>query len=484
MEKPSPDSSPCLLTGVVLSSKWYRWPKDSPIGYICKKAYLKEYHKANKTVSNERRRNEYATDDAEREKILTRNTLYREANNDLLNQRKREKYALNPIEELFKRSKWKREHHEDYLAGRTKRRALNRDDINKYRREHHDRYRAAYAAWRSNNAELKRSYMAARRALEFNATPPALRPFIADEIKRIYEECPEGYVVDHIIPFKHKFICGLHVPSNLQYLSYTDNMRKLNLWDGTLENNSWRVRQTLAEWATLACPNAEILSDWSIKTHNFIFTIFPLEHEVAMVLQENEFGFWADEWLNMSEIVQSMILAKLGQFRTRLYARDCQIIEMNKNQARSFLSIAHLQGSCPSEHCFALYYGDTPVQAIAWGKHHRLGDKETVISRVATRPGYQVVGGFSKLLTVVPKPVTTWSDNRYSKGGVYSQTMVPVQKVPPAYQYTKDQFRFSKQSLRKTMNERASLLQTEFQLRIAQGYGIMWDAGKIKWQLD
>jgi len=55
-------------------------------------------------------------------------------------------------------------------------------------------------------------------------------PIWADksEIRRIYGECPSGMVVDHIIPIRGEFICGFHVPENLQYLTNMENMRKSN----------------------------------------------------------------------------------------------------------------------------------------------------------------------------------------------------------------------------------------------------------------
>lgn len=56
------------------------------------------------------------------------------------------------------------------------------------------------------------------------------KPIWADNnhLRNIYINRPEGYHVDHIIPLKGKYVSGLHVPNNLQYLSADDNMAKNN----------------------------------------------------------------------------------------------------------------------------------------------------------------------------------------------------------------------------------------------------------------
>jgi hypothetical protein len=64
-----------------------------------------------------------------------------------------------------------------------------------------------------------------RRAVKLKATPSWAN---LEKIKEIYAKCPQGYHVDHIFPLISSWVCGLHVPENLQYLSAAENLRKGN----------------------------------------------------------------------------------------------------------------------------------------------------------------------------------------------------------------------------------------------------------------
>ena len=78
--------------------------------------------------------------------------------------------------------------------------------------------------YRQENPELYRmwhSVCKANRKLR-------IAKFGQEGIRKFYKECPEGMVVDHIIPLQGKRVSGLHVIWNLQYLTPAQNMSKGN----------------------------------------------------------------------------------------------------------------------------------------------------------------------------------------------------------------------------------------------------------------
>jgi hypothetical protein len=79
--------------------------------------------------------------------------------------------------------------------------------------------------WRENNKDKRLFYQRKREARKKNALPKWAN---LDAIKEIYMQRPEGYHVDHEIPFKGKLVSGLHVENNLRYLTYTENLVKGN----------------------------------------------------------------------------------------------------------------------------------------------------------------------------------------------------------------------------------------------------------------
>jgi hypothetical protein len=79
--------------------------------------------------------------------------------------------------------------------------------------------------YRERNPRKRAFWESMRRIKTTQATPSWVN---RKALKTFYENCPEGYHVDHIVPLKGKYVCGLNVIWNLQYLTVSENCRKGN----------------------------------------------------------------------------------------------------------------------------------------------------------------------------------------------------------------------------------------------------------------
>ena len=70
-----------------------------------------------------------------------------------------------------------------------------------------------------------------RRKLRIPSWYDSEKELIAD----FYDNCPDGFHVDHIIPLQGLYVSGLHTISNLQYLPAEENRKKGNHYDGGVE---------------------------------------------------------------------------------------------------------------------------------------------------------------------------------------------------------------------------------------------------------
>ena len=82
-----------------------------------------------------------------------------------------------------------------------------------------------FSTYQKEEPNRWREYSAKRRAGNLKATPKWAN---IDKIKAIYNNCKSGYQVDHIVPLQGKTVCGLHVETNLQYLTEKENLIKSN----------------------------------------------------------------------------------------------------------------------------------------------------------------------------------------------------------------------------------------------------------------
>lgn len=121
---------------------------------------------------------------------------------------------------------------------------------------------------------------------------------------------------------------------------------------------------------------------------------------------------WDSEIRDKPGLVRSLIANKLGLTTEKVYARSCDIKDIDNKTYREFLEQNHLEGGVDSSHRKALFH-DGEIVAV-------MGLRQNLLQRFCSRINLNVVGGFSRLLKAFDlTQVVTYSDNRYSDGSLY-----------------------------------------------------------------
>lgn len=121
--------------------------------------------------------------------------------------------------------------------------ARNREAANKRAKEwYYNNYNYALERnknnckiWRNKNPDKHCAKQSKRRANKLQATPKWLSESHLLQIqckyslsKMLSKETGKLHHVDHIVPLKSEFVCGLHVPWNLRVITASENLRKSN----------------------------------------------------------------------------------------------------------------------------------------------------------------------------------------------------------------------------------------------------------------
>lgn len=206
----NPDKIKARVRGPVKRPKNLDPQRPCPRGHIGDR-----YSKGQCRACMRARAKEWKSNNLERKKIKDRESRVRVRNRDLETAREKERvyrrlqYARNPAKVLAWNAKWKAKNI-DMVREKQRQSRLHRDHT------------------------LRAAEVALRRARKKQATP-----IWADlqRIKEIYKRANRlgkclgiKVQIDHIVPLQSDFVCGLHVPWNLQILSAKANVEKSNLY--------------------------------------------------------------------------------------------------------------------------------------------------------------------------------------------------------------------------------------------------------------
>lgn len=127
---------------------------------------------------------------------------------------------------------WRRENQNQINQVQKQWSQQNRELSNQIKKAWNDRnpekVRESHRQWTENNRDKARANCSARRRKVRQQMPAWAN---IQKITEIYLNCPIGYHVDHIIPLQGKYVSGLHVDYNLQYLPASENIKKGNKFE-------------------------------------------------------------------------------------------------------------------------------------------------------------------------------------------------------------------------------------------------------------
>lgn len=138
-----------------------------------------------------------------------------------------------------------------------------------------------------------------------------------------------------------------------------------------------------------------------------------------------------NEWNHRRDAVKSFLMSALGVNGIKISARKCTLRDVDSTTAKIFCDTYHIQGYDKSAYAnLGLYFGEELVAVMSAGRHPNRGkhnDTSMYLSRLCFKSGVTVRGGASKLFSSLIKiarktgkeNIVSWSDNRWSEGGVY-----------------------------------------------------------------
>jgi hypothetical protein len=201
-----------------------------------------------------------------------------------------------------------------------------------------------------------------------------------------------------------------------------------------------------------------------------------------------------NEWINKQEIIKSIIKSNLNLYDKIIYARKCEIREINSKEKDLFLINNHLQGKDISSKRYGLYYENELVSVMTFSKSRFNKKVEWEMTRFANKLNAKIIGGASKLFghflkEINPNSVISYSDKRYFNGSLYQKLGFSfLGDTNPNYFYFNDnddylklfnRISFQKHKLTKLLENYNNKL-TEWENMQLNGYDRIFDCGNKK----
>jgi very-short-patch-repair endonuclease len=202
---------------------------------------------------------------------------------------------------------------------------------------------------------------------------------------------------------------------------------------------------------------------------------------------------WEDDWNN--EIRRNIILSRIKsvfQLNNRIYARNCEIREIDNKASSEFLIKNHLKGNIASQIKIGLFYKDNLVCLSTFGKRKILNKEESFeLLRNCSLREISVIGGFSKIINYFVQKYgnnlfsyvdADWSD--FKNNSYNNSNFEFISYSNPNYYWVinnqrKNRVGFQKHKL---VKNGADPLKSETEIMHELGFYRVYDSGTLKYR--
>jgi len=166
--------------------------------------------------------------------------------------------------------------------------------------------------------------------------------------------------------------------------------------------------------------------------------------KLDVLINNQSFSFWLDEWHHKNDVVLSIIASILGKNKT-IFARNCQVKKVDKVIAEAFLNENHLLGYLNAYYKYALFHQNEIIAIATFSKGrkmNRLSSEKRGFELISfcCKKHVSVTGGLSKLLKAFvsdlqPGDVMTYVDKDWSEGKAYLKIGFKLHSETPSQNF-------------------------------------------------
>ena len=207
---------------------------------------------------------------------------------------------------------------------------------------------------------------------------------------------------------------------------------------------------------------------------------------------------FSDEWINNQELVKNRIKHILGVSDRKLYARNCEIKQIDTKTKDNFLMKNHLQGVDKSSIRYGAYIGEELVGVMTFGHLRKSTGNNKVentyeLIRFCSKNVIGLGGKFIKQFKKDYNPIKiiSYADRRWSPVSgdlIYDRLGFKLlSETKPNYWYSYDfhnresRFKYRKDIL---VTGGYNPKQTEIEIMNERGFDRIWDCGSFKYGLS